>query len=114
MKSTYWIALAIMLLTGTNVYAASPKTDSDVMKADANHDGKVSFEEYKAAHEDRLLERFKRKDVNGDGYIDLEEKQVAKVKRQVKRKADKIGEQKALREKYQEDRKIRKKHFYKY
>lgn len=114
MKSTYWIALAIMLLTGTNVYAASPKTDSDVMKADANHDGKVSFEEYKAAHETRLLERFKRRDVNNDGFIDLEEKQVAKAKKQEQHKAEKKAEQQALREKYIEERKKRKKHFYKY
>jgi hypothetical protein len=56
----------------------------------------------------------KRRGTNGDGFIDLEEKQVAKEKKQAKRQADKKAEQQALREKHQQDRKKAKKHFYKY
>jgi|GEM_PF-1437193 len=114
MKQTHLIALVVLLFMGANVYAGTHNPDSDVMKADANQDDRVSFEEYKAAHEGHLLARFKRRDVNGDGFIDLEEKQAAKEKKQAKRQADKKAEQQALREKYQQDRKRRKKHFYKY
>lgn len=114
MKQISLIALVALIITSANVYADMHETESDVMKADANNDGRVSFDEYKAAHEERMLTRFKRRDVNGDGFIDLAEKQVAKEKKQAKHQADKKAEQQALREKYQNDRKKRKKHFYKY
>lgn len=114
MKQISLIALVALIITSANVYADMHETDSDIMKADANNDGRVSFDEYKAAHEERMLSRFKRRDVNGDSFIDLAEKQVAKEKKQAKHQADKKAEQQALREKYQDDRKKRKKHFYKY
>ena len=41
--------------------------------ADTNHDGKVSFDEFKAFHEKMLQEHFKKLDANGDGVIDKEE-----------------------------------------
>jgi hypothetical protein len=80
MKQITLIALVALIFTSANVYADMHETDSDIMKADANNDGRVSFDEYKAAHEERMLTRFKRRDVNGDGFIDLAEKQVAKEK----------------------------------
>ena len=42
-------------------------------QADTNHDGKVSYDEFKAFHEKRMQEHFKKMDLNGDGYIDKEE-----------------------------------------
>ena len=114
MKLICLIALVALIFTSANVYANMHETDSDIMKVDANNDGRVSFDEYKAAHEERMHTRFKRRDVNGDGFIDLAEKQVAKEKKQAKHQEDKKAEQQALREKYQDDRKKRKKHFYKY
>jgi Ca2+-binding EF-hand superfamily protein len=48
--------------------------------ADANHDGKVSLEEFKAANEQRMAKRFKRMDANGDGFIDATEKQAMRDK----------------------------------
>ena len=114
MKLICLIALVALIFTSANVYANMHETDSDIMKVDVNNDGRVSFDEYKAAHEERMHTRFKRRDVNGDGFIDLAEKQVAKEKKQAKHQEDKKAEQQALREKYQDDRKKRKKHFYKY
>ena len=112
MKKSYFIAL--VLLVAANAIAQSNETDSDVMKADANHDGKVSFEEFKAAHEAEMLARFKGKDVNKDGFIDLEEKVVAQEKQKIEEQVKEEAEAKSLREKYAEERKARKKHFFKY
>ena len=49
-------------------------------KADTNQDGKISFDEYKAAREQDMQERFKRKDTNNDGFIDKAERNAAKEK----------------------------------
>lgn len=113
MKKFYLIALALLFIMGANVHAETHETAADDMKADANKDGKVSFEEFKAAHEEKMIVRFKTKDINEDGFIDLEEKVVAKEKKQAEQQVDKEAERKTLREKYQEDRKKRKKHFFK-
>ena len=43
--------------------------------ADADRDGKISYEEFRAANEKRMEHRFKRMDANGDGFIDQSEKQ---------------------------------------
>lgn len=110
-KVQHLISIALLSLV---VITAHAETDADVMKADANKDGKVSFEEYKAAHEKKMIVRFKNKDINQDGFIDMEEKVVAKEKREVEKKVKKEAETQALREKYQEERKRRKKHFFKY
>jgi len=42
-------------------------------KADTNHDGKISYDEFKAFHETKMQEHFKKEDLNGDGFIDKEE-----------------------------------------
>lgn len=42
-------------------------------QADTNHDGKVSFDEFKAFHDKRMQEHFKKMDTNGDGFIDKDE-----------------------------------------
>ncbi len=42
-------------------------------QADTNHDGKISHDEFKAAHEKRMEEMFKKLDANGDGFIDKDE-----------------------------------------
>lgn len=42
--------------------------------ADANNDGKISYDEYRAANEKRNERQFKRMDTNGDGFIDQTEK----------------------------------------
>ena len=47
-------------------------------QADTNHDGKVSYDEFKALHEKRMQEHFKKMDTNGDGFIDKDE--AAKVR----------------------------------
>lgn len=105
--------MALLLITA-NAVAQPDASDKDVMKADANRDGKVSFEEFKAAHEAEMLARFKDKDVNKDGFIDLEEKVVAQEKQKVEEQAKEEAEAKSLREKYAEEREARKKHFFKY
>ena len=103
-----------LLLVFANALAQSNETDNDVMKADANHDGKVSFEEFKAAHEAEMLARFKDKDVNKDGFIDLEEKVVAQEKQKAEEQVKEEAEANSLKEKYAEERDARKKHFFKY
>lgn len=113
MMKKYLIAMALLLITA-NTVAQPDASDKDVMKADANHDGKVSFEEFKAAHEAEMLARFKGKDVNQDGFIDLEEKVVAQEKQKVEEQAKEEAEAKNLKEKYAEERQARKKHFFKY
>lgn len=103
-----------MLFATANLFAQPSESDNDIMKADANHDGKVSFEEFKAAHEAEMLARFKGKDVNKDGFIDLEEKVVAQEKQKIEEQAKEEAQAKDLREKYAEEREARKKHFFKY
>ncbi len=107
------IAMTLLLVVA-NALAQSNETDNDVMKADANHDGKVSFEEFKAAHEAEMLARFKDKDVNKDGFIDLEEKVVAQEKQKAEERVKEEAEANSLKEKYAEEREARKKHFFKY
>lgn len=109
MKLIHLTLLALTLTATSNIFAES----NDVMQADANNDGKVTFEEYKSAHEAKLLERFKQKDINHDGVIDLEEKVVAKEKKQAAQEAKKEKAKESLREKYREERKRRKRHMYK-
>ncbi len=58
MKQTHFIGFLILLLAVTNIYADSHETDSNIMKADTNNDGKVTFEEYKAANEESMRKRF--------------------------------------------------------
>lgn len=48
------------------------------MNADANADGKVSYDEFKAAREKHMQEHFNRRDTNKDGFIDQTERDAAK------------------------------------
>ncbi|MBU3736987.1 MAG: hypothetical protein FGM62_08435 [Methylobacterium sp.] len=54
-------------------------------KADANHDGKVTFDEFKAMHDARVQEHFNKLDANGDGAIDKSEAEQARQARGEKR-----------------------------
>ncbi len=47
-------------------------------KADANNDGKLSYDEFKASREKHMEEHFKKADSNGDGFIDQDEKKAMK------------------------------------
>jgi hypothetical protein len=63
-----------------------PDRMSHMMKADTNHDGKISWDEFRAASEKRSDELFKRMDTNGDGFIDEAEKHAAFEKMREHRK----------------------------
>ena len=77
MKAAVLVSIAGLFGLG-QAYAAE-NTDHmaghPMENADTNHDGKISFEEFKAAHDQMLEKRFKRMDTNGDGYIDAQERQ---------------------------------------
>ncbi|MFV1921767.1 MAG: hypothetical protein ACMZ63_04055 [Methylotenera sp.] len=113
MKQINMIGLVLLIIISSNTYAAD-ESINDVMKADQNKDGKVSFEEYKALHDAELKARFNSKDINQDGFVDTEEKEVAKVKLQEEQKAEKKAAKEEVRHGYEEDRKKRKRHFFKY
>jgi uncharacterized membrane protein YebE (DUF533 family) len=89
---TLGITVALATLGLSNVYAnpAESKTETQKSahgwKSDANQDGKVSYEEFRAAGEKRMEKHFKRLDANGDGFIDQAEKQAVKDKWGEKRK----------------------------
>jgi hypothetical protein len=55
-------------------------TAEEKMKLDADGDGKVSYDEYKASKEKGHERQLKKMDSNGDGYIDAAEKQAQKDK----------------------------------
>lgn len=63
------------------------ETEKHEMKADANKDGKVSYEEFKAARMKHMEEHFKRRDLNSDGFIDADEKKAAREKHKAHKKA---------------------------
>lgn len=63
-----------------------PGQSSHMLKMDANHDGKISRDEFRAAHEKRSEEHFKRMDTNGDGFIDEAERHAAAEKMREHRK----------------------------
>lgn len=67
--------LAVCLLTVAPFSSAEEK-----MKLDADGDGKVSYDEYRASKEKAQERQFKRMDNNGDGFIDASEKQAQKDK----------------------------------
>jgi len=97
-KSIFYVLLSSVLALGAaTAYADHHKckeTEKHEMKADVNNDGKVSYEEFKAARLKHMEEHFKRRDVNGDGFIDEGEKKAARENRKehhkmCKRKKDK-------------------------
>lgn len=83
-KSISYLLLSTVLTFGAvAAYADHHEgvgTEKPEMKADVNNDGKVSYDEFKAAREKNMEEHFKRRDVNGDGYIDQAEKKAARSK----------------------------------
>ena len=83
-KLISYVLVSLLLAFGSaTVYANHHEvgeTEKTEMKADVNNDGKVSYEEFKAAREKHMEEHFKRRDVNGDGFIDEAEKKAAREK----------------------------------
>lgn len=72
-------AVLLLALQGT-AWAENPPPPGDghgrhgmFEDADTNHDGKLSYDEFKAFHEKQMQEHFKKMDTNGDGVIDQEE-----------------------------------------
>ena len=108
------VVAAALMSVAASVHAAETGLSSFEMKADTNGDGKVSFEEFRAAHEAKLKARFNRLDANGDGFVDFKEKKIAKEKQRQKEVAEKEAIREEIRKEYAEDRKTRKRHFYKY
>lgn len=66
---------------------ATEKRQNLLERADANHDGKVSYDEFKTAREQHLQEHFKKMDTNGDGFVDRAEAQKARESMREKMKA---------------------------
>lgn len=75
------ITAAVAALAMSTVYANETADPVKAQKsergwhADADQDGKISYEEFRAANEKRMEHHFKRMDANGDGFIDQSEKQ---------------------------------------
>ncbi len=75
------VTATVAALTMGSVYANETAEPVKVQKsergwhADADQDGKISYEEFRAANEKRMEHHFKRMDANGDGFIDQSEKQ---------------------------------------
>ncbi len=70
----------IVLMATCLLLAASFTMAEEKMKLDADADGKVSYDEYRASKEKGHERQFKKMDSNGDGYIDAAEKQAQKDK----------------------------------
>jgi uncharacterized protein HemX len=78
---TYLLLSAALALGAVTAYAnhhEGGETEKSEMNADANNDGKVSYEEFKNARDKHMEEHFKRRDLNSDGYIDQAEKKAAR------------------------------------
>ncbi|MGB5353656.1 MAG: hypothetical protein WBN32_08610 [Woeseia sp.] len=69
---TKTIVATVIGLTMTAAFA-----DQGMKKADADNDGQISLSEFRAAHEQRIEERFARLDLNADGLISDDEMQAA-------------------------------------
>ena len=86
------ITAALAVLGLGSVHAADAVKSTEAQKAergwkpDANQDGRISFEEFRAAGEKRMQKHFGRMDANGDGFIDQAEKQAMHEKWGEKRK----------------------------
>lgn len=85
MKKTAIMTLlsTVLAFGGMSVYANHHEgghAGKHEMNADANKDGKVSFDEFKAVRDSHMKAQFERKDSNKDGFIDETEKQAAKAK----------------------------------
>ena len=77
------LSLALLMFAATDAFAFCSKGNSNYAgkkqcsmdKMDANKDGKVTFDEFKAAHDERMQQRFSRMDADGDGVITEEDRQ---------------------------------------
>lgn len=88
--STVFSFGALSAVTAYANHHESGETEKHEMKADANGDGKVSYEEFKDARMKHMEEHFKRRDANGDGFIDADEKKAARQKHKAHKKACKL------------------------
>jgi hypothetical protein len=86
MKSTLLLTLLSVSLACATINAYADHHEGKMsddgkheMNADANNDGKVSFDEFKAAREKNMEAHFKHVDTNNDGFIDDTEKKAAKA-----------------------------------
>ena len=71
--------LAVFGCSNTYAHEGNDAHKEDRMReafeqADTNKDGKISYEEFRIAHEKRGEEMFKKMDANGDGFIDAAER----------------------------------------
>ena len=86
------ISAALALLGFGSVHAADAAKTAEAQKMergwkpDTNQDGRISFDEFRAAGEKRMKKHFERMDANGDGFIDQAEKQAMHEKWGEKRK----------------------------
>jgi hypothetical protein len=80
MKNKITVLLAKCLLALSFLCAAPFSLAEEKMKLDADGDGKVSYDEYRASKEAAHARQFKKMDSNGDGFIDASEKQAQKDK----------------------------------
>jgi len=77
------LSLALLMFAATDAFAFCSKGNCNYAgkkqcsmdKMDVNKDSKVTFEEFKSAHDERMQQRFSRMDVNGDGAISEEDRQ---------------------------------------
>ena len=53
--------------------ASLPRTTPSFSELDTNHDGRLSFAEYKVGYPDATEEEFKALDTNGDGVLSIDE-----------------------------------------
>lgn len=74
------IFASLVFLSVSQVFAEDSAPKKSGIAVDADGDGKVSYEEYRASKEKQTERQFKRMDVNGDGFIDADEKQMQKDK----------------------------------
>jgi hypothetical protein len=84
MKTTLSSCLAaVALFAGTAMAGDPPTSDAprDEMRADTDHDGRVSRAEYDAAGSQRRSDWFDKLDLNKDGYISQDEMRQARETR---------------------------------
>jgi Ca2+-binding EF-hand superfamily protein len=87
-KLLSYLLLSVFGFGAMVAYADNHKgseTEKYEMKADVNNDGKVSYEEFKNLRMKHMDAHFKRRDANGDGFIDAEEKKAARAHKKAKR-----------------------------
>jgi Ca2+-binding EF-hand superfamily protein len=84
LKQLALVFAGLLALSATQVFAEHDASGKH--KVDADADGKVSYEEYRASKEKAHERQFKKMDANGDGYIDADEKQAQKDKMREMRK----------------------------